>query len=182
MQVPKRSRGGYFPLGHSGRRRRTAGTLAALATAAGLLTACGGDGGTPTLIWYTNPDPGGQAAIAERCTADSDGAYKIETQVLPQDATQQRVQLARRLAAGDSSIDTGPGRRWRKSGTQEGKGRDRGHRDDQRDDQRRAICFRSDQRRHCRHAAKKDRGEERATARGTDRGQTPACRIRPPVR
>jgi len=105
MQVPQRSRGGLFPLGHSGKRRRAAGTLAALATAAGLLTACGGDGGTPTLVWYTNPDPGGQAAIAQRCTADSDGAYKIETQVLPQDASQQRVQLARRLAAGDSSID-----------------------------------------------------------------------------
>jgi multiple sugar transport system substrate-binding protein len=105
MHVPKRSRGGHVLSGHSGTRRRVAGSLAVLATAAGLLTACGGNSGPPTLIWYTNPDPGGQAAIAERCTAASNGAYQIETQVLPQDAGQQRVQLARRLAAGDSSID-----------------------------------------------------------------------------
>jgi len=105
MHVPRRSRGGYSSPGRSGSRRRVVGSFAALATAAGLLSACGGGGGTPTLIWYINPDTGGQAAIASRCTAASNGAYKIETQVLPQDAGQQRVQLARRLAAGDSSID-----------------------------------------------------------------------------
>lgn len=105
MHIPRRSRGAVAPPRRTSRRRRVTGSLAVLATAAGLLTACGGNGGTPTLIWYTNPDPGGQAAIAARCTAASNGAYKIETQVLPQDASQQRVQLARRLAAGDSSID-----------------------------------------------------------------------------
>ncbi|MBA3266608.1 MAG: extracellular solute-binding protein [Nocardioidaceae bacterium] len=67
-----------------------------------ILAGCGDDSGTPTLTWYINPDAGGQAAVAEKCSTD---AYTIETQVLPQDASQQRIQLARRLAAGDDSID-----------------------------------------------------------------------------
>jgi multiple sugar transport system substrate-binding protein len=75
---------------------------AALALASGLLAACGGDSGTPELVWYVNPDSGGQAAVAEACSTDE---YTITTQVLPQDANQQRIQLARRLAAGDSGID-----------------------------------------------------------------------------
>ena len=70
------------------------------------LAACGGDsGGSSTLTWYINPDSGGQAAIAERCTEESDGAYRIETAQLPREAAAQREQLVRRLAANDSSID-----------------------------------------------------------------------------
>ncbi len=75
-------------------------------------TACGGDeGGVPTLTWWINPDPNppegfegafGQAGIAERCSTDQ---YKIETELLPGSASEQRIQLARRLAAEDSSID-----------------------------------------------------------------------------
>ena len=102
MHVPRRSRGALTPPGRSDTRRRVAGSLAALATAAGVLTACGGSGGKATLVWYINPDSGGQAAVAENCSTD---AYTITTQVLPQDASQQRVQLARRLAAHDSGID-----------------------------------------------------------------------------
>jgi multiple sugar transport system substrate-binding protein len=74
--------------------------------AAGTLAACGGDsGGTPTLTWYINPDSGGQAEIASRCTDAAEGAYEISTEVLPRDAAGQREQLIRRLAAEDSSID-----------------------------------------------------------------------------
>ncbi len=98
MSVPKRSREAAFTVP----RRRVLGPLAALSLAAGVLTACGSSGGVPTLTWYINPDSGGQAAIAKNCSTDQ---YKIATQVLPQDATQQRVQLARRLAAHDSGID-----------------------------------------------------------------------------
>ncbi|GAB3031827.1 sugar ABC transporter substrate-binding protein [Nocardioides flavus (ex Wang et al. 2016)] len=76
--------------------------VAALALASGLLAACGGDSGTPELVWYINPDAGGQDAVAEDCSTDD---YTITTQVLPQDAGQQRIQLARRLAAGDAGID-----------------------------------------------------------------------------
>ena len=85
-----------------GRPRRIASSVATLALASSLLAACGGDGGTPELIWYINPDAGGQAAIAEDCSTDD---YTITTQVLPQSSDQQRIQLARRLAAKDPSID-----------------------------------------------------------------------------
>ncbi len=83
-----------------GRRPLALAVVAVLASS--LLAACGGDSGKPTLTWYINPDAGGQDAVAKKCSTD---AYTIETQVLPQDASQQRIQLARRLAAGDDSID-----------------------------------------------------------------------------
>jgi multiple sugar transport system substrate-binding protein len=88
--------------------------IVAVATIAGpmMLLGCGGDeSGTPTLTWYINPDPNppsgfsgafGQAGIAERCSTEQ---YKIETQLLPTSATEQRVQLLRRLTADDPSID-----------------------------------------------------------------------------
>jgi len=76
--------------------------VATLALASSLLAACGGDGGKPELVWYINPDSGGQAAIAADCSTDD---YTISTQVLPQDASQQRIQLSRRLAAKDTEID-----------------------------------------------------------------------------
>ncbi|MDQ3642899.1 MAG: extracellular solute-binding protein [Actinomycetota bacterium] len=73
---------------------------------ASMMAACGGGGsGVPTLNWYINPDNGGQAELAAKCSAASNGAYRIETSVLPNDATGQREQLVRRLAAKDASID-----------------------------------------------------------------------------
>ncbi len=63
------------------------------------------------LTWYINPDPApppgfagtfGQRGIAERCSTDE---YTIATAQLPTSASEQRIQLARRLAAGDESID-----------------------------------------------------------------------------
>lgn len=69
------------------------------------LVACGADDGPPTLTWYINPDDGGQAEIAGRCTDEADGQYRIETSLLPREASAQREQLARRLAANDNSID-----------------------------------------------------------------------------
>jgi multiple sugar transport system substrate-binding protein len=84
------------------RSRRIAGSVASLALASSLLAACSGDSGKPELVWYTNPDAGGQAAVAENCSTDE---YTVTTQVLPQDASQQRIQLSRRLAAEDPSID-----------------------------------------------------------------------------
>jgi multiple sugar transport system substrate-binding protein len=82
-----------------------------VAAAAALLTplvlaGCGSDSaGPPTLVWYTNPDNGGQATLAAECTDAAGGEYRSETQVLPNDADSQREQLVRRLAAGDSSVD-----------------------------------------------------------------------------
>lgn len=85
------------------RVRRAAHSAAVLALASSLLAACGGGSdGTPELVWYINPDSGGQAAIAAECSTDD---YTISTQVLPQSSDQQRIQLARRLAAHDPAID-----------------------------------------------------------------------------
>ena len=86
-----------------GRPRRLACSVATLALASSLLAACGGNSdGKPELVWYINPDNGGQVAVAEECSTDD---YTITTQVLPIDAGQQRIQLARRLAARDPEID-----------------------------------------------------------------------------
>jgi multiple sugar transport system substrate-binding protein len=93
------------------RARRAVAAVAASVLAASLLAACGGDTGKPTLTWYINPDPNpppdfdgafGQAGIAERCSTDE---YTVTTQILPQSATEQRIQLLRRLAAEDPAID-----------------------------------------------------------------------------
>nr|WP_308469988.1 extracellular solute-binding protein [Kineococcus rubinsiae] len=75
---------------------------------ASTLGACGSGSaatGTPTLNWYINPDNGGQAAIAASCSEASNGAYAIETSILPSQAAAQREQLMRRLAGNDTSID-----------------------------------------------------------------------------
>jgi multiple sugar transport system substrate-binding protein len=84
------------------RLRRTLGSLACLTLASSLLAACSGDGGPTEVTWYINPDSGGQDAIAKECSTDE---YTIDTQVLPQDSSQQRIQLSRRLAAEDPEID-----------------------------------------------------------------------------
>ncbi|MCC3272428.1 extracellular solute-binding protein [Arthrobacter zhangbolii] len=93
---------------HWGRSRKGARSAVGVALALGatLLTGCGSDeGAAPTLTWYINPDAGGQAELAKQCSDASNGAYTIETSLLPNDAASQREQLARRLAAGDKSMD-----------------------------------------------------------------------------
>ncbi|WP_018156848.1 extracellular solute-binding protein [Demetria terragena] len=103
---------------HAPPRRGVAVSLAVALTATMGLAACGSDdsagGGTPTLTWYINPDvgnsdpsaeKGGQAYLAKRCSDASNGKYKINVQLLPNDASAQREQLLRRLAAGDKSMD-----------------------------------------------------------------------------
>src|SRR4051812_50229422 len=91
--------------GAAGRLRGPAGAAAALVLAS-TLAACGGSsGGPPTLTWYINPDSGGQAEIAKRCTEAAGGRYTLATAQLPRDSPSQREQLVRRLAAGGSSID-----------------------------------------------------------------------------
>jgi multiple sugar transport system substrate-binding protein len=84
----------------------TASLLAALLVAL-LAAACGteDEGAARELQWYVNPDDGGQAEIAARCTEKAAGRYRIATALLPRSASDQREQLLRRLAAEDSSID-----------------------------------------------------------------------------
>src|SRR4051794_40100362 len=85
-------------------RTRTGWAIGAVGLmACAALTACGGDSGKPTLNWYVNPDGVDTLTkLAEQCSTDQ---YDIETQLLPAGATDQRTQLARRLAAKDSSTD-----------------------------------------------------------------------------
>lgn len=70
--------------------------------------ACGGgdEGGVPVLKWYARDEAGGVfGAAIEGCNAAAEGRYRIELQPLPTNADEQREQLVRRLAAGDSDID-----------------------------------------------------------------------------
>lgn len=87
------------------RSRRLLPLAAAMGAAVMALSGCQTDPGGNTITWYINPDNGGQAALAEKCSADSGGEYRISTSVLPNDAESQREQLIRRLASNDSSID-----------------------------------------------------------------------------
>jgi multiple sugar transport system substrate-binding protein len=73
-----------------------------------VVAGCGGSGsgGPPTLNWFVAIQPGGSIeAIAQRCTEQSQGRYKIDLELLPTDADTQREQLVRRLGAEDSSVD-----------------------------------------------------------------------------
>jgi multiple sugar transport system substrate-binding protein len=71
--------------------------------------ACGGsssNSGTTTLNWFIFNEPsGGVQAAAAKCSAASNGAYKIKFQYLPSQSDAQREQLVRRLGAKDSSLD-----------------------------------------------------------------------------
>lgn len=89
--------------------RRVAASVAGVTLAGTALAACGTSNaaeGPVTLNFYLYPDGSGatQQAI-DNCNAQSNGAYKISYQVLPQASDAQRQQMVRRLAAHDSSMD-----------------------------------------------------------------------------
>lgn len=90
-------------------RRGMAIAIAAALLAAGLV-ACGSDdsssGGAVTLRWFIFNEPSGAPQkIADRCSQQSGGRYKIKFEFLPSQADQQREQLVRRLGAKDPSLD-----------------------------------------------------------------------------
>lgn len=90
-------------------RRGMTIAIAAVVLCAGLV-ACGGDdaskGGAVTLRWFIFNEPSGAPQkIADRCSQQSGGKYKIEFELLPNQADQQREQLVRRLGAEDPSLD-----------------------------------------------------------------------------
>src|SRR5262245_8935239 len=73
-----------------------------------LIAGCGSSSssGTVTLNWFVATQPGGTIQeVAQRCSDESNGRYTISVNLLPTDATQQREQLVRRLAAKDSTVD-----------------------------------------------------------------------------
>ncbi len=87
-----------------GRWLATVAALGALGAAG-----CGDDdsgGGAVTLRWFIFNEPSGAPQkIADRCSQQSGGKYKIEFEYLPSQADQQREQLVRRLGAKDPSLD-----------------------------------------------------------------------------
>ncbi|HEU5107436.1 MAG TPA: ABC transporter substrate-binding protein [Micromonosporaceae bacterium] len=84
-------------------RRATAVTTALLLTAA--LGACGGDeGGPPTINLYYSTEQNLQKVV-DNCNREAGGRYEIAYRVLPRAADEQRVQMVRRLAAEDDSMD-----------------------------------------------------------------------------
>jgi multiple sugar transport system substrate-binding protein len=87
---------------YQGRLRIAAVT--SLTLIAATLTGCGGDDGNSTTLSYFIAD-GPQQDVAERCAAESGGAYSFDIQRLPNNAAGGREQLLRRLAAEDRSLD-----------------------------------------------------------------------------
>src|SRR5215831_3221803 len=90
-------------------RWRMVAGVASVALAGGALAACGTSNastGPATLNFYQYPDVSG-AIVAEvkNCNAQSHGKYTISYQLLPAASDAQRLQMVRRLAAHDSSID-----------------------------------------------------------------------------
>jgi multiple sugar transport system substrate-binding protein len=87
------------------RRARAFAAGAALALAAPL-AACGSsdEGGVPVLNLYQFPVEHMQDLV-NTCNQQAAGKYKIDYQVLPRTADDQRIQMVRRLAAKDSSMD-----------------------------------------------------------------------------
>ena len=72
------------------------------------LAACGGssEAGPTKLTFFVAIQPGGTIEeTAARCTKESHGKYEVTPELLPNDATQAREQLVRRLGAKDPSID-----------------------------------------------------------------------------
>jgi multiple sugar transport system substrate-binding protein len=96
-------------LRHASRLRSLSAGVAGLALASTALAACGssGGGGTGvTLNFYSFNDPSGAVATAvTNCTKASGGKYTITYNKLPAAADDQRLQMARRLAAADPTMD-----------------------------------------------------------------------------
>jgi multiple sugar transport system substrate-binding protein len=98
------------PAARSSRKgARYIGVTVVGALAAAGLAACGTSSagtGPVTLNFYNFPDPSGAVqSAATNCSKQSHGRYNILYNKLQNAADQQRLQMARRLAAGDSSMD-----------------------------------------------------------------------------
>jgi multiple sugar transport system substrate-binding protein len=90
-------------------RWRLTAAAASVVLAGGALAACGTSSaatGPVTLNFYFYPDVSGATQEAvNNCNKQSHGKYTISYQLLPASSDNQRLQLVRRLAAHDSSMD-----------------------------------------------------------------------------
>lgn len=91
--------------GHGRARRLCAAALATL-TIASAVVACGSGGDGRVISLYT---PSGDAetftVMAQRCTDQLGGGFRIQQFSLPRSPDEQRLQLTRRLTANDHSLD-----------------------------------------------------------------------------
>ena len=104
---PRRARRGG-DLRRAPRVRSLGVGVAGVLLASTTLIACSSSSGSGpvTLNYYLYPDTSGATTTAiKNCSDQSHGAYTISYQQLPTGSDGQRQQLARRLAANDSSID-----------------------------------------------------------------------------
>ncbi|KAA9155169.1 ABC transporter substrate-binding protein [Amycolatopsis acidicola] len=84
-------------------RRRGVAVLGAGVFAAGLLTACSSQSGTTINLYYAPEDT--FQTVVDNCNAQAAGRYHIVYNKLQRGADDQRQQMVRRLAAGDSGMD-----------------------------------------------------------------------------
>src|SRR6516165_1263664 len=90
------------------RMRRLGASVTGVLMASTALAACTSSsaGTVPTLNFYSFNDPSGAVQTAvTNCSQQSGGKYTITYNKLPASADDQRLQMARRLAAKDSSMD-----------------------------------------------------------------------------
>jgi trehalose/maltose transport system substrate-binding protein len=90
------------------RRRRALSCMAVAIAAAPVLVACGSSNsnGPVTITFYDQPGSAvATQANADACTKQANGRYKVNYIKLPTAADQQRLQLVRRMAAKDSTVD-----------------------------------------------------------------------------
>jgi multiple sugar transport system substrate-binding protein len=87
------------------RTRKLTALLGTAVIGCGVLTACGGDSGTPTINVYGSTSDAGFDKILNDCNKEAAGKYKIVPNLIPSDADSQREQFVRRLAAHDDGMD-----------------------------------------------------------------------------
>lgn len=85
-----------------GRRRSTAALVAGVLASAALV-ACGSDQGITINLYYAPEDT--FQTVVDNCNAQAAGRYHIVYNKLPRGADDQRLQMVRRLAAGDTGLD-----------------------------------------------------------------------------
>ncbi|MGV0626369.1 extracellular solute-binding protein [Mycolicibacter minnesotensis] len=92
-----------------GRARRLGAAACAALTVASAGSACGSagtDAGTPVISVYTPAnDTATFRVLAQRCTEQAGGRYRVQQFGLPRAADDQRLQLARRLTGNDRTLD-----------------------------------------------------------------------------
>jgi multiple sugar transport system substrate-binding protein len=91
----------------AGKRGRSPGRTAALLGAGALLTGlvagCGSGGGLKINVYYAPEDS--FQKVVDNCTKAANGRYEIVYNKLQRGSDDQRLQMARRLAAGDTAMD-----------------------------------------------------------------------------